>query len=63
MCIRDSTYSIETDARGNHQVRASRPEGGAGHIVASFRTEAEARAWIDNQLQIKVRMATSSDIT
>ncbi len=56
------TYSIEADTDGGFRVRAAGREGGKSEVVASFPTEAEARAWIDNQIQIELRSANASDV-
>jgi len=56
------TYSIETDSDGGFRVRAVRSTDGRSEIVAEFPTESEARAWMDNQIQIDLRAANASDV-
>jgi hypothetical protein len=56
------TYSIEADGHGQFNVRATRDDG-ESHVACSFQVLEQAQEWIDNQVQIAMKMATSSDIT
>ena len=56
------TYSIEADRRGGFNVRATK-QAGETRIAAHFKALKPAQEWIDNQVQITMKMATSSDIT
>jgi hypothetical protein len=57
------TYSIETDGAGGFQVRATEPAEQKSRIVGGFRTLRQAQEWVDNQIQMVMTKATSSDIT
>ena len=56
------TYFIEADSDGGFRVRAVRSHDGRSEVVAEFPTESEARAWMNNQIQIDLKSANASDV-
>ena len=51
-------YSIETDGHG-YQIRIIGPNGGVGHIAASFPTRSLAQVWIDECVRIEREVAAA----
>jgi hypothetical protein len=55
------TYAIETDSDGGFRVRVTGVDGKA-RVVEDFPSEREARAWVNDQIQIALRSANASDV-
>jgi hypothetical protein len=54
-------YAVEADSDGGFRVRVS-GEDGKARMVEGFPTEAEAEAWVNDQIKISLRSANVSDV-